>query len=432
MPINFFRGHPTRSLLPAEKIAKAYNHVLLDSDYLAYETDPLNQHPLQYGTDPGNFEVRKTIAEWTDKRFGRSNTNPDNLNLTAGASYGVANILTSVTDSSSITKQAFIVTPTYYLITSSFLDNGFEGKLTAIDETPGDEYEIDLKTLEEKLIFYSKGLETTEHKEINVIKDPVRGDRKLYRFVIYIVPTFSNPGGLSYSEKTRTKLIEIARKYDLLIISDDVYEFLDYTDNKYPIPRLVHIDRDSLPSSNTYGNSISNGTFSKIIAPGLRVGWQESTTPKLSEQLAITGANRSGGTPGQLASLVVNYLITSGELDTIIEQFKKVYKSRANVIKKSIATYLPSSTKVFGGDGGYFLWVEIPGEQDHNAIVKELSQQGVILAGGDNFEVAGDTRGWGKTSVRLSLSYLPEEDLEEGIKAWGKVLKEKHPNIFAN
>ncbi|KAK6202547.1 valine--pyruvate aminotransferase [Scheffersomyces amazonensis] len=436
MSINFFKGHPTRSLLPVQAIANAYNKVLLDSDYLSYETDPLNQHPLQYGTDPGNYDVRKSIAQWTDKRFGRTSsgngkgTDPDTINLTAGASYGVANILTSVTEASTVTKRAFIVTPTYYLITSSFLDTGFEGKLTAINETPDEEYEIDLKTLEEKLIEYGHGLESSEGKEINIIRDPVRGDRKLYRFVLYIVPTFSNPGGLSYSEKTRVKLIEIARKYDLLVISDDVYEFLDYTDSKYPIPRLVHLDQDTLPPYKKYGNTISNGTFSKLIAPGLRVGWQETPTTKFADQLAITGANRSGGTPGQLASLVVQHLINDGELDKIILDFVKVYKSRSIAIQESIKKYLPKSTRVLGGQGGYFLWVTIPGIEDHTLIVKELAKNGVTLAGGENFEVAGDTRDWGRNSVRLSLSYLPEEELRLGIKLWGKVLQEKHPELY--
>ncbi|KHC84848.1 hypothetical protein I503_04586, partial [Candida albicans SC5314] len=95
--INFFKGHPTRELLPVNEIADSYKRVLLDSDYLSYDTDPNNQHPLQYGTDPGNLDVREVIAQWVNKKFGAQVSDPNCINLTAGASYGVGNILTSVT-----------------------------------------------------------------------------------------------------------------------------------------------------------------------------------------------------------------------------------------------------------------------------------------------------------------------------------------------
>ena len=176
---------------------------------------------------------------------------------------------------------------------------------------------------------YSQDLEPV-HDDINVFPDPVRGTRKYYRFVMYLVPTFSNPGGLNYTLETRQKLVEIARKYDLLLISDDVYEFLDYTDSK-PLPRLNQLDK---AGATKYGNTISNATFSKIIAPGLRVGWQETAAPKLVDQLSITGSNRSGGTPNQLSTLVVADLIKTGTIDEIITKFKNVYKERVAVLKR--------------------------------------------------------------------------------------------------
>lgn len=416
--INFFKGHPTRELLPAKVIAESYKRVLLDSNYLFYDTDPLNQHPLQYGTDPGNLEIRKTVAQWVDRKFGIQGSDPDCINLTAGASYGVGNILASVT-SPEITQRAFIVTPTYFLINSSFLDVGFEGKMTAIEETPNGEYTIDVEHLEKALIKYSQGLEPV-HDDINIKIDPVRGKRKFYRFVMYLVPTFSNPGGLTYSLQTRYKLLELARKYDMLLISDDVYEFLDYTDAKNPIARFNQLDKATVTSS--YGNTISNATFSKIIAPGLRVGWQESATPKLVQQLAVTGSNRSGGTPNQLSTFVVADLINSGEIDKIIESFKKVYSERVRVLKESIAKYLPADTKVYGGEGGYFVWVVTPNANAYETVT-ELAKHGVVLAGGENFEVSGDTRSWGQHCVRLSISYLTKEEIEKGVKLWGEFLK---------
>ena len=200
------------------------------------------------------------------------------------------------------------------MINSCFVDVGLDDRLTAIEETHNGKYSIDLAYLEQQLQKYSQDLEPV-HDDINVFPDPVRGTRKYYRFVMYLVPTFSNPGGLNYTLETRQKLVEIARKYDLLLISDDVYEFLDYTDSK-PLPRLNQLDK---AGATKYGNTISNATFSKIIA-GLRVGW--AATPKLVDQLSITGSNRSGGTPNQLSTLVVANLIKTGTIDEIITKLK--------------------------------------------------------------------------------------------------------------
>lgn len=411
---------------------------------MEYENDPLNQHPLSYGTDPGNYDTRKAIAQWQDKKFGldkTSPTDPNTINLTAGASYGVANILASVTKAGSITKQAFIVSPTYYLINSSFLDVGFQGKLTAIDETPGKEskYDIDLEYLEQQLKKHSEGSEqaSTVDNEINIVNDNSRGDRKYYRFVIYLVPTFSNPGGQIYSVETRLKLLDLAREFDMLIISDDVYEFLDYTANsKYPIPRFVHLEKQSPNPAKTYGNSISNATASKLIAPGLRFGWQETSTNKLSHQLSLTGPNKSGGTPGQLASAVMQHLIESGKADEIIELFKVEYAQRARTMLEALDKHLPPNhTQVYGGQGGYFVWVVV-GKGDPlvklGNVVKILQQEkGVIIASGSNFEVDDDFKDWGHYAVRLCVSYLTSEEIEKGIEIFGDVLRKEYPHLYA-
>jgi DNA-binding transcriptional MocR family regulator len=151
------------------------------------------------------------------------------------------------------------------------------------------------------------------------------------------------------------------------------------------------------------------------------------------QQLAITGANLSGGTPGQLASIVVQDLITSGQADIIIAGLIKVYKSRAQTMIRSIKKYLPACTNVYGGEGGYFLWVTINADIDHTKIVDMLKEEhNIILASGNNFEVCGDEKGWGKNSVRLSVSFLNEHEIEKGIRKWGDVLRRKHIEVFKN
>lgn len=425
MPVNFFKGHPSKRLLPSSDLSSSYSSVL-SKDYDYYDSEPKNQHPLAYGTDLGNLDVRKSIANWIGNYYNLS-INPLHINLTSGASYGVANILTAFT--SSVTKQAFIVTPTYYLINGTFLDAGFEGKITAIDETSNsnsNEYDIDLDLLESKLKFYYDDALNTKKP----VTDPERGQWKFYQFVIYLVPAFSNPGGLNYNVKTLKKLLELAREYDLLIITDDVYDLLTYTDEK-PSPKLAHLDKidEKNSSHRDYGNVISNCTFSKIVAPGLRIGWQELLSEKMTWQIGNTGANKSGGCPAQLASLVIQDFIDSGKLNENLEKLKKIYTSRSQLLIKTIKDNLPKSTVINGGKGGYFFWVTIPGDIDHNKVVDKLAPE-VVLASGNHFEVSGDHRDWGKNSVRLSISYLEEEDIVKGIEEWAKVLKKEYPQLY--
>lgn len=427
MPINFFKGHPLTRLLPLKQLAAAYAEVLA-ADYGDYEGSSDNRNPLTYGTDEGNLDVRQTLARWVGKHYLRT-VDPDTINLTAGASYGFANVLAACTHPS-ITRHAFVVLPTYFLINGALLDAGFEGRVSAIKETPELEYDIDLVALEKALI----KLQLKAPKEPTVVQDPTRGPWKYYRFVMYLVPTFSNPGGLTYSQKTRQKLLEMARAYDMLLVCDDVYDLLDYRANPEPVAKLAHLDIDSLPAPNgpftVYGNTVSNNTFSKILAPGLRFGWQECPLAKLAWQIANTGANKSGGSPGQLQLVVVARLVELGELDSIIAGLVETYALRVKVTKDAIAKYLPAGTQSWGGDGGYFLWVRVEGVDNHQSVVTALEKHGVVLALGANFEVVGDPVGWGKNCVRLLILYLEPEDIEAGIKLWGEEIKRHQKEVL--
>lgn len=432
--INFFKGHPTLDLLPKKALSEAFAKVISKTAHTDYESDPDNRHPLQYGTDLGNLTTRQSVARWVNKQFERTSLHPDQINLTGGSSYGSQNILLATTNTET-TLQAFVVLPTYFLINYAFIDAGFENKMTAVRETPGGEFDIDIEFLEKKLteLDLKHGLEQVGDKEINIFPDPTgRGVRKQYRYVMYLVPTFSNPGGLTYTEATRTKLVELARKHDLLLLSDDVYDHLNYEGNP-PVRKLSQIDEDTLPEGWKFGNTVSNSSFSKIIAPGLRVGWQETATPTLALQLSGTGANKSGGTPGQLNSVVVQHFIEDGTLDETIEHYKKTYKSRAVTLKKALDEALPAKyTKYYGGNGGYFVWVEIEAPDVNIAEVLYTLQKehNVVIAAGGNFEVEGDSLGWNKVGARLCVALLEEEEIKEGIEKWGQVLKQAHPQLY--
>lgn len=410
MSINFFKGYASNELFPTKQIEESYKKVI-NIDLKPFDDDKSNQNPLNYGTDPGNLTTRKEVSKFLNQYFDRPASDPDCFNLTNGASFGMGIILNKCTKKD-YTERVFIVSPCYYLANFCFLDYGYKDQIRSINETPGDEYEIDLKSLEDEL--KSVGEFGEEFYD-----DPLRGKERIYKSIIYIVPSYSNPGGLTYSMKTRTKLLQLARKHNMLIICDDVYDLLTY--DNVVLPRLVYIDRDT--TEDGYGNVVSNSSTSKILAPGLRFGWHETATPKLAAQLSQEGCIKSGGTPSQLNSCVVEDLMATGQLSKIVDNYKSHYSERAKVMIDCIKKYLPEDTKYYGGGGGYFVWTQFNDKYDIPQMISDLSEKGVILAGGDNFEVYNNTQGW-NNCVRLCLSFLTSEQIEEGFKIWAELFED--------
>lgn len=427
---NFFKGHPSTELLPTEAILEASKSVLTTfNNSMAHYDGRDNTHPLNYGPDLGNLEVRSLISKWNDRVFQLKNpTNPDCINLTNGASFGLMNALQQCTyPFDDVTKQIFIVSPTYFLINSVFIDGGYAKKLTAINEL--DDGELDIDTLENKLEEFE--LKSPSKKDITAediwrVQDPTKKTKKIYNYVMYVVPTFSNPKGGSLSLETKMRLIAIARKYNMLIICDDVYDLLDFNlpeKGGVPNKRMVYLDRETLPEGERYGNVISNATFSKLLGPGLRTGWQETATPNLALALSAGGANMSGGTPGHLNTVIIGELLKTGKVDYIVYTLNKEYKKRATTLKDAVYKYLPKGTKISATEGGYFSWVTLPDKYDNQKIAKECLERGVVLATGDNFEVAFDPQGWGKHGVRVSISHLECSQIQTGIRIWGDICR---------
>lgn len=423
MSINFFKGHPTENLTARLEILEGARKVLTP-EYRDGDNDDRIRHPLIYGSDPGALNVRQAISAWSLKAHGETDfgpIDPDSLNLTNGASYGAQTALQQCTAAQiGYTKQAFIVSPTYFLINSVFEDAGFHGKMTSIEETPDDG--IDLDFLQQQLEYYdsledhSGGLDAVDGMLGK--SDP---PRKVYRYVMYLVPTFSNPTGSTMPLESRKRLVQLARKHDMLILCDDVYDLLDYrASGSYQVPRLVTVDRATSQNPN-HGNVISNCTFSKLIGPGFRVGWQETISPKLAQQLSQGGSIKSGGTPANLNTFIARELIIDGQVDRVIENLNHVFSERAQQFKKSMEDLLPQGTSVQGGDGGYFLWVTLPKEYSAEKVAKRAEELGLILANEENFKVSdGQPLKPNRSAFRVSISYTEFNDIRKGVEIWAQ------------
>lgn len=182
-----------------------------------------------------------------------------------------------------------MVEPTYFLACTIFQDAGFADRLRGV---PENEHGIDIEFLRGELEKFKDGeKQNGVHKEFK----PTSQYRKVFRHLLYLTPTFSNPSAKTMSTTVREQLLALAREYDILLIADEVYDFLRWPAEAVgsasvemaPIPpRLVDLDRATSPAD-SWGHCISNGSFSKIVAPGVRVGWAEASakmTLRLSQK----------------------------------------------------------------------------------------------------------------------------------------------------
>lgn len=270
--INLQGGWPSTRLHPANDMAEAAAKLFSSADI---------QQQLRYGAGQGEVSLRSNIASWlSDEYQPRAGPiSPERILVSNGASNGLATILQKFTDPGS-TRTVWMVEPTYHLACPIFRDAGFAERIRAV---PEGERGVDFE-------FLRQALEDSDRKatlfgETPPRKTPGNGYPRIYRHVLYMVPTFSNPSGMTMTLGDREELVRLARKFDVLLITDDVYDVLRWCpeagctcqDAHLISPaRLVDVDR-FLSGQDPFGNAISNGSFSKIVAPGVRVGWMEGT-----------------------------------------------------------------------------------------------------------------------------------------------------------
>lgn len=268
-PINLQGGWPTPRLHPVEAMKSATLELFARND--------INEL-LKYGPEHGDQSLRSNLGKWLSSSYRpqAGSIGGDRIFVTNGASNGLAMILQKFADVSMM-RNVWMVEPTYFLACPVFRDAGFEGCIRGVPEGPDG---IDLEYFESALksAACNESLPLRPH-----LKTPKNGYPKTYRHVLYMVPTFSNPSGRTMSLPQRERLIRLARQYDVLVITDDVYDLLHWPtqqsgnrSRESSMPRMVDVDR-SLEGTNEFGNAVSNGSFSKIVAPGVRVGWLEST-----------------------------------------------------------------------------------------------------------------------------------------------------------
>ncbi|KAL2838027.1 pyridoxal phosphate-dependent transferase [Aspergillus pseudoustus] len=425
--IDLFCGWPNPALLPTSALSDAFNTVMADPS--------IHTPALMYGPDEGYRPLREHIAQWLTSYYKPKDSIPfSRICITGGASQNLACILQVFSDPI-YTRNVWMVAPTYHLACRIFDDAGFAGRLRAV---PQGKTGLDLAYLRRELV----AVEEDVRAGVQPLK-PERPWGKLYKHVLYATPTFSNPSTLTMSLGDRENLVRLAREFDILIITDDVYDFLQWPSNpKMPLnretdallPRLIDVDRylDGGPT-NTCGNVVSNGSFSKLIGPGIRTGWAEGTDD-FAYGLSQTGCQRSGGSPSQFSSAMVDQLFPQGILQTYIDEvLRPAYASRYHRIMSAIEEHLLplGVTLPFTGPsvaGGYFIWVALPGSLRASDLAPvALQEHYVKVAAGELFQVQRDpavSNNEFGSYVRLCFAWEQEENLLEGVRRLGGAIRQ--------
>jgi DNA-binding transcriptional MocR family regulator len=258
----------------------AYNNGVSLVDQLPYESCANYTQFKDWGDD----RLRVALSTWlADFYSPPGGIDKERITITGGASQNLGCLLQTFTDPV-YTRNIWIVAPTYMLAFRIFDDSGFGTKLRAI---PEDEEGLDIETLRAE-IKKSEEAAIAKGNTAPTLKSP-KPWSKIYKHIIYAVPTFSNPSSKTMSLRRREELVRVAREYDALIVTDDVYDQLqwpaEYTAQEQALttsvlPRVVDVDRTldggaERKGADGFGNSASNGSFSKILGPGCRTGWVE-------------------------------------------------------------------------------------------------------------------------------------------------------------
>ncbi|MCC7047016.1 MAG: PLP-dependent aminotransferase family protein [Alphaproteobacteria bacterium] len=223
--------------------------------------------------------------------------------------------------------------------------------------------------------------------------------------LLFDVPDFHNPTGITMSAERRKRLVELAEQYGFVIVEDDPYRRIRFEGE--PVPPIKSFD--------TTGCVIGLGTVSKILAPGLRIGWVNAA-PEIVRRMA---AHKSDHGTCPLLQRIVVQLFQNGKVDHHIASLSKILRGHRDAMVKAIHRYLPGA-KVRVPQGGYFLWVELPQDVDADELVKRAARAGVAIFSG-NLSFAENAPG---NFLRLAYSYSPPDRIVRGVELVGRAYEQ--------
>jgi len=240
---------------------------------------------------------------------------------------------------------------------------------------------------------------------------------------MYVLPNFQNPGGTTLSEGRRHQLVLLADRYGIPIVEDDPYGQLRY-EGEHLTP-LVVLDRENLRRDNGYsiGNVLYLSTFSKTLAPGLRLGWIVAPPEVISKLVQLKqGADLHSSTFGQMVAYEV---ARDNFLDEHVKLIRRVYRQRRDVMLEALADFFPAEVTWTKPAGGLFLWVTLPPGMDTDQLFKTAVEQNVAFVPGDCFYAPNGHQDEAKRHMRLNFSSASPDQIREGIQRLSIAVKQQ-------
>ncbi len=363
--ISFAGGMPEVSRVPAEAVARAASEAVLH----------MGAQALQYGSSEGRPQIRALVTELMAETGVR--VSADDVVITAGAQQGLDLLAKMFLNPGDVVMTEG---PTYL------------GALQAFSA-----YQPDIRCVP----FDADGMRM-DLLEAELARVGVRGAK-----FIYTIPNFHNPGGVTLSAERRRRLLELAREYDIPVVEDDPYGRLRFEGGH--VKPLRALDDEV----------IYLGTFSKIFAPGLRLGWVIAPKPILAKLLLVKqGADLCGSA---FAQVTAERYFEGTRWRRVLQGLTKVYAERRDAMLAALAEHFPPEASWTRPEGGFFVWIELPAYVDCSNMLAEAVEHGVAFVPGDGFYPDGR----GRNCMRLAFCYAEPSAIEEGIRRLGEVLEDR-------
>ncbi|MBN2324790.1 MAG: PLP-dependent aminotransferase family protein [Spirochaetes bacterium] len=336
---------------------------------------------LQYGMTKGYGPLLSEIADWMEKKKAVS-MNGQDIIVTTGSQQGLSLVSKLFLDKDDV---VLIELPSFIGAIASFYS--YMGKVEGVRL---DDDGIDLEDLERTI------------KRCNDAGETVK--------FLYTIPNFNNPSGITLSCERRKALLKIAEKHDILVIEDDPYGDLFYEGG----------EEEYLPvkSYDSEGRVLYLGTFSKVLSPGLRVGWIVADGEIVSK-LELLKQSFDACTP-TFSQLIATDYMRLGHINDYIADMRKIYRIRRDRMLLSLERYMPKGVRWTTPRGGFFVWLTLPERFDAEEVFKKSVRHKVAFVTGDAF-LPEDSA---KNHIRLAFSDLDPERIEQGVMILADVLKE--------
>jgi 2-aminoadipate transaminase len=357
-------GHSSPSLYPSRELARAVEEVLRDAPGEA----------LAYGANRGPAPLVEWLSSWLANVHG-SPVDPSRILVTAGASAALDRLCSLFTRPG---DAVLCEAPTYHLALAQLASRRLHVVPVASD---------------------ARG-PTPDALERAAREVPAAQEHVLF----YTVPVHSNPRGASIPRDRWSSLCTVAKERGIHMVRDDVYAPLTYAEG------VVHPIRADADADATV---TSLGSFSKIVAPGLRVGWM-ITDPEVVDRLGNDGLARSGGGPSHTAAMIVARLCGSSGWDGHLRRLRREYSERRDVLVGALEAELGDLCEWQPVEGGFFVWLRFRHDLDAKTMLREAERHRVSYIPGSEFFPAS-VAGEGRRYARLSFSYHPADKLREGV-----------------